>query len=141
MRLEEYLIFNVEYLLAHLKAKPPIESLKAQVDAAMALFAEAEEKEKREAERIRNMPDEDGFVTVTRGKGRRTNMDGQGASVMPLRTEDAQQLKPKDHTLVDFYRFQKREQKRNELAELRRKFDQDKQKIAALKEKRKFKPY
>ena len=127
--------------MAQLKSKPPVESLKAQVDAAMALFTEVEERERREKESKYNMPDEEGFVEVTRGKGRRPNNDGHGASVMAVRAEEAQALKPKDQGLVDFYRFQKRELKRDELAELRKKFEQDKQKIAALKEKRKFKPY
>jgi ribosomal RNA-processing protein 7 len=42
---------------------------------------------------------------------------------------------------VDFYRFQMRQAKRERLADLRRKFMEDKAKIAKMKESRKFRPY
>jgi ribosomal RNA-processing protein 7 len=41
-------------------------------------------------------------------------------SVQPLRSEDAALLKPKDLAHVDFYRFQMREAKREQIADLRR---------------------
>ena len=40
--------------------------------------------------------------------------------------------------LTDFYRFQMKEGKRNELAILREKFEEDRKKIARLKESSKF---
>ncbi|KAJ3280214.1 Ribosomal RNA-processing protein 7 A, partial [Borealophlyctis nickersoniae] len=93
-------------------------------------------------ERARNVPDEDGFVLVTRARGRRnTNADASGATVTAARPEEVKKLKPKKKELVDFYRFQMRESKRNQLADLRRKFEEDKKKIAALKANRRFKPY
>lgn len=117
------------------------------VDTAMELFQDEEMQRKRALDESRNVPDEDGFVTVTR-KGRKTNQDAKGGSVLALKKEDAESLKPKEHGLVDFYRFQQRERKRNgnlltyvELADLRRKFEQDKEKIQQMKESRKFKPY
>ncbi|GBG91657.1 hypothetical protein CBR_g52693 [Chara braunii] len=48
---------------------------------------------------------------------------------------------PKDKHLSDFYRFQQREAGRNELLELRQKFEEDRRKIAKLKAARRFKPY
>ena len=133
--------FILEFISEHVATRLSLASIKSKVDTEMAVFTENERLEKEEVERIRNMPDADGFVKVTRGKGRRTNTDGNGASVMPLSTEDALNLKPKDHGLVDFYRFQMRESKRTQLADLRKRFEQDKLKIASLKEKRKFTPY
>ena len=97
---------------------------------------------RREALAKRNVPDADGFITVTRAWGRRNiNTDGEGVSVSAVKASLVKDLKPKDHGLVDFYRFQMRESKRNQLAELRRKFEEDKQKIEELKKKRKFRPY
>ena len=40
--------------------------------------------------------------------------------------------------MTDFYRFQMKEGKRNDLAELREKFAEDRKKIARLKESNKF---
>ncbi|KAJ3306166.1 hypothetical protein HDV03_000400 [Kappamyces sp. JEL0829] len=122
------------------ESRPDISLLKEKVDEAMAIFDSDEKKERERREALRNMPDEDGFVTVSR-HGKKTNLDGTGGSVMALRKEDAEQLKPKDKGLVDFYRFQMRERKRQELADLRKKFEDDKLKIKSMKESRKFKPY
>lgn len=78
----------------------------------MELFESEERKAREERERMRNVPDEDGFVTVVRS-GKKTNNDGQGGSVLALKREDAEKLKPKEKKLLDFYRFQIRERKRD----------------------------
>ncbi|KAJ3362668.1 hypothetical protein GGF32_005690 [Allomyces javanicus] len=113
---------------------------KAQFDATHATDPAAlEERAKeviaeydaRKAEEDRAMRtktvDEDGFILVTRKRG--------------ARVEAAQNVKPKEHELKDFYRFQMREEKRSRLLELREKFAQDKKKIEELKQSRRFKPY
>ncbi|KAL2919201.1 hypothetical protein HK105_201476 [Polyrhizophydium stewartii] len=131
-----------KWVLQHAAMFPDTSSLQTQVDHAMALFEDAEERARRELESRHNVPDEDGFVLVTRGAGRRNmHSDGHGASVGVARADEAKSLKPKEKGLVDFYRFQKRENKRNQLADLRRKFEEDKAKIATLKTKRRFRPY
>jgi ribosomal RNA-processing protein 7 len=43
--------------------------------------------------------------------------------------------------VVDFYRFQRREQRRSELLDLRSKFEQDKKKVAEMRAGRNFKPF
>ena len=50
-----------------------------------------------------------------------------------------QQKKKKE--LLNFYQFQLRESKRQHIAELCQKFEEDKQKVAEMKNKQKFKPY
>jgi len=49
--------------------------------------------------------------------------------------------KKKKNELLDFYRFQMRQSKREDIAELRRKFEEDKAKIEKMKALRKFRPY
>ena len=44
-------------------------------------------------------------------------------------------------TFSNFYRFQKRDQRRDELLDLRSKFEDDKRRIQELKASRRFKPY
>ncbi|KAJ3158878.1 Ribosomal RNA-processing protein 7 [Geranomyces michiganensis] len=131
-----------KYLAAHYAARPTLATLAAETDSTLAAFEDAERAARAAIESARNVPDEDGFVTVVRGRGRKgMNSDGQGASVTAARADDLKKLKPKKKELVDFYRFQLRENKRNQLADLRRKFEEDKQKIAALRASRRFNPY
>ena len=98
-------------------------------------------------EAITNEPDEDGFVTVTRHHKKNVNRDkASGATMVAissgrLKTDDSNRKKKDSKERVDFYRFQMREAKREKLAELRRKFNEDKDKIAKMKESRRFKPY
>jgi ribosomal RNA-processing protein 7 len=127
-----------EYLLSI----PDASELETLVNQELLEFEEMEESMRQEALSKRNMPDADGFVTVTRARGRRnTNKDGSGGSATAVSVEQAKDLKPKEHALMDFYRFQMRENKRNQLVDLRRKFEEDKLKIEDLKKKRKFKPF
>ncbi|KAE8227086.1 hypothetical protein CF319_g406 [Tilletia indica] len=105
--------------------------------------------------------DQDGFTIVTAGgKYGRAAESGskvggvEGASVRVARnrpymaTGSAYEAalgppkkKSKSKDLEDFYRFQTREKNREKLAQLRAKFQDDKLKVAKLKESRKFKPY
>ena len=49
--------------------------------------------------------------------------------------------KHKAKELVNFYQFQHRETQREAIAELRKKFDKDKDKVAELRARRRFKPF
>jgi len=49
--------------------------------------------------------------------------------------------KKKKYELVNFYSFQRREAKREQLAKLREKFEEDKARIEKMKAARKFKPW
>lgn len=74
-------------------------------------------------------PDADGFVTVTRGG--RTNPARQEAA-----QEQADKQKEKQKGLEDFYRFQSREKRKERAGELVRKFEEDKEKVRKMKERR-----
>jgi ribosomal RNA-processing protein 7 len=78
-------------------------------------------------------------------QGRQTNSDGDGISMGGISSavavaagkkaeEGSRQLLP------HFYRFQRREKRRDELLELREQFEADKKKVQELKAARKFKP-
>ncbi|KAJ9494522.1 hypothetical protein H2202_009954 [Exophiala xenobiotica] len=72
--------------------------------------------------------DEDGFVTVTQGSSRAT------------RAEEAQQLaekqKDKNKGLEDFYRFQMRQRRKEEHADMLQKFEHDKRKVEEMRQRR-----
>lgn len=87
--------------------------------------------------------DEDGFIIVQRsGKYGRAGASAEGGgSVGVARHDFKENTKKKSVGLEDFYRFQLREKKREQLADLRAKFEADKEKVAKLKAGRRFKPY
>ena len=127
------------YLMHHKLRYPDKLVLQASVDAFMTEFNKREEEAARASKRLRNVPDEDGFVTVTRGG--RTG---------PARREEAEEARRKELakeeekkiSMGDFYRFQGRERRKEEQGELVKKFEEDKRRVDAMrKEKRgRFRP-
>ncbi|KAK0102369.1 Ribosomal RNA-processing protein 7 [Cadophora gregata] len=119
--------------LAHQKLRFPSKlELQKNVDAFMTAFNALEESRALEAKRTRNVPDEDGFVTVVRG--------GRSG---PARMEDAErkreELERKEEEKRDvlrkgdFYRFQGRERRKVEMGELVRRFEGDRRRVEELK--------
>jgi ribosomal RNA-processing protein 7 len=122
------------WLKAHNKMSyPGNDAVQAVVDAYFTVFNRKEEEANQLAKRLRNEPDEDGFVMVTRG-GRSAPARRDEAEEAKQRMLDRQQKK-KDET-QDFYRFQLRERRKAEHMELLKKFDEDKKKVQAMREKR-----
>jgi hypothetical protein len=107
---------------------PPRRELLQSVDAYMSAYSKMEAARSR-ADAKRQMPDEEGFVTVTKG--------ARGGVV---RKEDARELgekqKAKNKGLDDFYRFQMRERRKEEQGEFLRKFEEDKRRVDEMKQRR-----
>lgn len=95
----------------------------------MTAYAAQEAARETLRSRQRHEPDEDGFVTVTRGG--RSN---------PAKQEVAQELAAKQQRkqegLEDFYRFQSREKRKAKAGEMLKKFEADREKIRKMKERR-----
>lgn len=110
--------------------------LKDEVDSIMAAFEAGEQAAIKERERKLQEVDDDGFMLVKhRNKRKRTEATSRRSSGGP------RPRKKKSYELKNFYSHQKREEKREKLLELRQKFEEDKQKVAKMKEARKFKPF
>ncbi|KAG6286124.1 hypothetical protein E4U09_006871 [Claviceps aff. purpurea] len=115
---------------------------KAATQKAVHAFFNAFNRKEKEAvelaKRLRNEPDEDGFVTVTRG--------GRAAPASRNEAEEAKQrmmdkAEKKKSELTNFYRFQLREERKKEQAALLRRFQDDRRKVDAMRQKRgHFKP-
>ncbi|EEA18791.1 hypothetical protein TMatcc_010665 [Talaromyces marneffei ATCC 18224] len=109
---------------------PPADELLSIVNNYMSLYTQWEETCAAEASRRAAEPDEDGFITVTRGP-RFTDV---------AREEEVKELvekqRKREEGLGDFYRFQTREKRKERQNELLRKFDEDKRKIEKLKKSR-----
>ncbi|CAI5785885.1 RNA-processing 7 homolog A [Podarcis lilfordi] len=112
--------------------------LKTEVDAFMQAYDKKVAKEEAKAEKEDGIPDEEGWVKVTR-KGRRPGLPRTEAA--NLRALEREKRKRARKELLNFYAWQHRETKREHIAQLRRKFEEDKQKIALLRAQRKFRPY
>ncbi|KAI1423689.1 ribosomal RNA-processing protein 7-domain-containing protein [Xylaria sp. FL1777] len=130
---------GAQWLKTHNKLSyPGNDVVQAVVDAYFTVFNRKEEEAHQLAKRLRNEPDDDGFVMVTRG-GRSAPARRDEAEEAKQRMLDKQQKK-KDET-QNFYRFQLREKRKAEQMELLKKFDEDRKKVQAMKEKRgKFRP-
>ncbi|RCI12157.1 hypothetical protein L249_0968 [Ophiocordyceps polyrhachis-furcata BCC 54312] len=109
--------------------------------AVHAFFNDFNRKEKEAAElakKLRNEPDEDGFITVTRG--------GRAAPANRNEADNAKQRSMQKETqrkseTQGFYRFQLRERRKEEQLALLKRFEEDKRTVAAMREKKgKFKP-
>ncbi|XP_015109429.1 ribosomal RNA-processing protein 7 homolog A [Diachasma alloeum] len=84
--------------------------------------------------------DADGWVTVSSKKKRGQFAPSRKESTID-KVQHKEQEKSKKKQLLNFYTFQIRESKKQHLAELRKKFEMDKQKLQQLKTKRTFKPF
>jgi hypothetical protein len=124
---------------AHQDLLPDAASLSVTAATVVQEFDSKVAEERRKRERV--VVDEDGFVLVTR-KGKRSRNEEGGASVSTVTAAAAERASKNRRSLtkVDFYRFQQREAKRNEIAELRSKFEADKARIMQLRAQRKFRP-
>jgi len=121
------------YEAHHALCYPSRNELLSSVDSYMTAYARMEEARSREEAKKRQQPDEDGFITVTKG--------ARGGVV---RKEDAKQLgekqrekdRNKHKEMGNFYRFQMREMRKEQQGELMRKFDDDKRRLDEMRKRR-----
>ncbi|XP_065532747.1 ribosomal RNA-processing protein 7 homolog A isoform X1 [Lathamus discolor] len=114
------------------------EELKAEVDAYMQDYDKKIEEEEAKAAKEEGVPDEEGWVKVTR-RGRKPGLPRTEAANLRLLEKEKQKRARKE--LLNFYAWQHRETKREHIAQLRKKFEEDKQRIALMRAQRKFRPY
>jgi ribosomal RNA-processing protein 7 len=120
--------------LSHQKMQfPESKVLQINVDAFMTAFNQREEEKARMEKRARNVPDEDGFVTVTRG-GRTGPARKEDAELKRVEMEERE--RKKRDNMGDFYRFQMRERRKAEMGELVKRFEEDKRKVETMRGRR-----
>ncbi|CAH0381701.1 unnamed protein product [Bemisia tabaci] len=114
---------------------PNIVELQYEVDAFITDFDEKCREERLRQKQLMEA-DGEGWVTVTR-KGRNPGF----ARKQTVKEKILEKQKKKNKKLLNFYAFEIKESKMNHLELLRKKFEEDKQKIEALKKARKFRPF
>ncbi|KAH8255689.1 hypothetical protein KR038_008838 [Drosophila bunnanda] len=123
---EEY---ENNYLLDPQKTKSLIRKYMAGYDKRERAAAEAAKTSEADA---------DGWVTVGK-EGRNAGFEQKESVVGRLESRMAKDKKTKE--LTNFYTFQIRESKMQNIVEMRKKFEEDKRKIELLKQSRRFKPF
>lgn len=123
-----------QWLKAHNRlCYPGNDTVQDMVDAYFTVYNRRETEAAQLAKAMQNEPDADGFITVTRG-GRTAPARQEEAEEAKKKMLERQQKK-KDET-QNFYRWQLREKKKAEEQEFLRKFEQDKFKLRAMRDKR-----
>lgn len=114
------------YRIHHHLTFPPRDLLQTTVNTFLTKWANMEGARARAMAKQRSVPDDDGFVTVTRG--------GRAG---PARLEEAQaageKLKEKQKPPENFYRFQTREKKKETAEKLKREFQEDRKRVERMR--------
>lgn len=111
--------------------------MQAEIDNFMKIYDE-EESRKMQHEKSLQEADDEGWITVTK-HGRKPGFARKESVENKIKQKDKAGKKRKE--LLNFYTFQIRESKMKHLVSLRQKFEEDKKRIALLKQSRKFKPF
>lgn len=115
----------------------PVKAFKHRIDEFMKQHDQetvlAEEKEKQTEQE-----DDEGWITVTKGGKVQSiaRSDKVEKKIMEKEEKGKKRLE-----LKNFYTFQIRESKMKHIVALRQKFEEDKKKIAQIKQSRRFKPF
>ena len=119
-----------------------------ECNAVMQAYEDAEEEKKRAQEAAKSQPDDDGFVTVSYSSavGSKTELEESITATTPNRRKGNKRSRKKKESvgkteLQDFYRFQRRENRKRTLEDLRRQFEADLKKVKRLKEDRQYRPF
>ncbi|XP_022374784.1 ribosomal RNA-processing protein 7 homolog A [Enhydra lutris kenyoni] len=127
-----------KWISSYADSVPDPEALRAEVDTFMEAYDKRIAEEEAKAKEEEGVPDEEGWVKVTR-RGRRPVLPRTEAA--SLRVLDRERRKRARKELLNFYAWQHRETKMEHLAQLRKKFEEDKQRIELMRAQRKFRPY
>lgn len=117
------------------------EKLQEIVDSFMLNYdkRKEEEAERQKQEAEQQEEEEEGWVKVTRGhKGAKARPHSEAANQKTLQREKKKKTRKE---LMNFYTWQHRNTQKEHIAQLRKKFEEDKQRIALLRAQRKFRPY
>ncbi|KAK5170997.1 uncharacterized protein LTR77_004141 [Saxophila tyrrhenica] len=125
-------LLGKERYAAHHKLRYPDQAvLQSSVDRFMEAFSAQEEEKARLLASQRAEPDEDGFITVTRG-GR----TGPAREEETKGKEEEFKKREKNRVKDDFYRFQVREKKKEKAKDLVRGFEEDRRKVEEMRRRR-----
>ena len=117
------------------------QELSDSVSQALVQFDEAERESMEQLQQQALLVDED-RITMVVGSHRKTKAGIMGRQKLASTVEvDKALAKMKKKEKEDFYRFQLREKKKQEMNDLLSKFKQDQERVRLMREKKRFRPY
>lgn len=135
--------FGSNYFLEKYHSKVlDVDTLSEDVKQSLIDFDTAEKESIDNFKNQRELVDEDGFTLVV-GAQRKTKAGilGQQKLAVTKAESDKAKSKMKKKQKEDFYRFQLREKKKEEMNDLLRKFRADQEKVKEMRERKRFRPY
>jgi len=116
------------------------EEVKESIDTFMVEYDKKVADDKKADEEMAE-PDEDGWVTITRQDKKKPAVAKVAKEQEDRGRGKKNRRKKKKLVLQNFYSHQVKEEKMDRIQELRKKFEEDKLKIAKMKSERKFRPF
>ncbi|XP_050072205.1 ribosomal RNA-processing protein 7 homolog A [Anopheles maculipalpis] len=114
---------------------PDPATLQQEIDQYMESYDKKVEEQK--AMESNNVADEDGWVTVSKNNAGVFSQKQRVVKKLEKKLDDDRTNKE----LKNFYTFQIRESKKNDIISLRKKYDRDLKKMDQIKKAKRFKPY
>jgi len=115
-----------------------VATVEKEAEAYMADYYQKKEAEEKKGKDVEGVPDEEGFVKVTRhGK----NRGGRRTEETEKKGHEHIRSRKKKNELKDFYTFQFRESKKKHIADLQAKFEEDKRRVKKMRMGKKFRPF
>ncbi|GAA0145536.1 RNA metabolism protein [Lithospermum erythrorhizon] len=131
-----------KWITDYYRSRPGLNVLQEKIDEFITAHEAQEEQARIEKE---EKAAEGGWTVVVHHKGRKKTTDAESGisvgSVAQAAVMEKMATKKNKDVGLDFYRFQKREAKKNEIMMLQSKFEQDKKRMQELRAQRKFRPY
>mmetsp|Transcript_46897 Transcript_46897/g.92310 ORF Transcript_46897/g.92310 Transcript_46897/m.92310 type:complete len:263 (+) Transcript_46897:19-807(+) len=117
--------------------RPETETLQFQVDKFMEAF-DRRTKAEKESTKAAPAVDEDGWTVVRSNPKKKRKLPSLHAEETKVMSKKRKKEKGK---VLHFYKHQQRQEKQEQLAALRKKFEEDKQQLAKMRANRKFSPF
>jgi len=122
--------------------------LMEECNAVMQAYEDAEEEKRRAQEVAKTEPDDDGFVTVSYSNavGSKIEFEQSATATTPSRRKGNKRSRKKkgmvgSGEVKDFYRFQRSDNRKRTMEDLRSKFEEDVRKVKRLKEEKEYRPF
>jgi len=119
-----------------------------ECNAVMEAYENAEEAKLKAQEIAKSEPDSNGFVTVSYSNavGSKVELEQSITATTPSRRNGNKRSRKKKDAigtleLKDFYRFQRKDNRKRTMEDLRRQFEEDVKKVKRLKEEKEYRPF
>jgi ribosomal RNA-processing protein 7 len=119
-----------------------------ECNKVMTAYEAAEEAKRRAQDAAKSQPDDDGFVTVSYSTavGSKADLEESMIATTPSRRKGNKRSRKKKEAigsqeLKDFYRFQRRENRKRSMDDLRKQFEEDLKRVKRLKEEKQYRPF